>query len=191
MAAFLFCPTFAAMSSSSDMYILGKTLKPHGLKGDVAVKLDVDVPQHYAGLDMVWVRRQGALVPYSLSSVSVRPKVTVVHFEGVDDVEAAAAMSGHELLLPTAALPKLGGLQFYYHEVVGFELVDLTRGSLGTIEQILDLPGNPLFKSIRHGTEGLFPMSDAVLHDVDRAARKITLDLPEGMFDLYFGQSEA
>ena len=190
MAAFLFCPTFAAMSSSSDMFVLGKTLKPHGLKGDVAVKLDVDVPQHYAGLDMVWVQRQGALVPYPLTSVSVRPKVTVIHFEGVDDVESATAMSGHDLLLPEAVLPELKGLQFYYHEVIGFELIDVTKGSLGTIEQILDLPGNPLFKSNRHGVEGLFPMSDAVLREVDREARAITLALPEGMFDLYFGQDE-
>ena len=189
MAAFLFCPTFAAMSAP-DMFVLGKTLKPHGLKGDVAVKLDVDVPQHYAGLDMVWVQRQGTLVPYPLTSVSVRPKVTVVHFEGVDDVDAAMAMSGHDLLLPSAALPELKGLQFYYHEVIGFELTDVARGSLGTIEQILDLPGNPLFKSVRDGVEGLFPMSDAVLREVDRKARTITLDLPEGMFDLYFGQDE-
>ena len=167
------------MSQTADMFLLGKTLKPHGLKGDVAVKLDVDIPQHYAGLDMVWVRRQGALVPYALSSVSVRPKVTVVHFEGVDDVDAAAAMSGHELLLPTAALPKLTGLQFYYHEVIGFSLEDVTRGDLGTIENVLDLPGNPLF-----------PMTDAVLKAVNREARTVTLDLPEGMYDLYFGADD-
>lgn len=182
-----FLPHFRPMSST-DMFVLGKTLKPHGLKGDVAVKLDVDVPQHYAGLDMVWVQRQGTLVPYPLTSVSVRPKVTVVHFEGVDDVDGATAMSGHDLLLPAAVLPELKGLQFYYHEVIGFELADVDRGSLGTIEQILDLPGNPLFKSVRDGVEGLFPMSDAVLRAVDRKTRTITLELPEGMFDLYFGQ---
>ena len=116
--------------------------------------------------------------------------MTVIHFEGVDDVESATAMSGHDLLLPEAVLPELKGLQFYYHEVIGFELVDVTRGSLGTIEQVLDLPGNPLFKSNRNGVEGLFPMSDAVLREVDRKARTITLELPEGMFDLYFGQDE-
>ena len=105
------------------------------------------------------VQRQGSQ-PYL--TVSVRPKVTVVHFEGVDDVDGATAMSGHDLLLPAAVLPELKGLQFYYHEVIGFELADVDRGSLGTIEQILDLPGNPLFKSVRDGVEGLFPMSDAV-----------------------------
>ena len=31
-------------------------------------------------------------------------------------------------------------------------------------------------------------MSDAVLREVNREDRTITLELPEGMFDLYFGQ---
>ena len=171
------------------MFVLGKTLKPHGLKGDVAVKLDVDVPHHYSGLDMVWVRRQGALVPYALTMVSVRPKVTVFHFEGTDDIDAAVAMSGHDLLLPEAALPKLSGLTFYYHEVIGFELTDATHGSLGTIKQILDLPGNPLFQSVKDGVDGLFPMGDDVLREVDRDTRVITVDLPEGLYELYFSGS--
>lgn len=175
------------MSASTDMFVLGKTLKPHGLKGDVAVKLDVDIPQNYVGLDMVWVKRQGTLVPYALNSVSVRPKVTVVHFEGVDDVDAAMSMSGHELLLPAAALPELKGLQFYYHEVIGFELKDVTHGTLGEIVDVIDLPGNPLFKSVRDGKEGLFPMTDSVLRQVKRNEKVVLLDLPEGMYDLYFG----
>ena len=174
------------MTDAADMFVLGKTLKPHGLRGDVAVKLDVDVPHHYRDLDLVWVSRQGAMVPYSLTMVSVRPKVTVFHFEGTDDVEGAAAMSGHDLLLPIAFLPPLSGLKFYYHEVIGFELIDVQSGTLGTIEQILDLPGNPLFKSVRDGVEGLFPMTDEVLREVNRESKTITLDLPEGFYDLYF-----
>lgn len=178
------------MANTTDMFLLGRTLKPHGLKGDVGVKLDVDDARSYESLDMVWVQRQGTLVPYSLTMVSVRPKMTVFHFEGIDDVEGATAMSGHELLLPSSALPALDGLRFYYHEVVGFDLVDLERGSLGQIETVLELPSNPLFKSVKDGVEGLFPMTDAVLRKVDRTARTITLELPEGLYDLYFGSSE-
>ena len=191
MAAFLFCHQLCAMPEAPDMFILGRTLRPHGLKGDVAVKLDVDVPGQYGNLDMVWVRRGGALVPYSLTMVSVRPKVTVFHFEGADDVEAASAMSGHDLLLPAADLPPLTGLRFYYHEVIGFELYDIAHGSLGVIEQVLDLPGNPLFRSVRDGVEGLFPMTDDVLRKVDRASGRITLELPEGLYDLYFAKNQA
>ena len=131
------------MAITDDMFELGRTLKPHGLKGEVAIKLDVDVPQHYASLDMVWVERQGTLVPYTIQSISIRPKTTVVQFDGVLDVDAAAALSGHRLLLPVAALPPLTGLKFYYHEVVGYALFDVQFGALGTF--IVEVPSGFAF----------------------------------------------
>lgn len=175
------------MTAAEDMFELGRTLKPHGLKGEVAIKLDVDEPGHYANLDMVWVERQGTLVPYGLNSVSIRPKSTVVQFEGISTLEEAQAMSGHRLLLPLSVLPPLDGLRFYYHEVIGFELIDSQFGSLGTIKDVMDLPGNPLFKTDRNGTEGLFPMQDDTLDSIDRERGTIAVTMPEGLPALFFG----
>ncbi len=174
------------MSDHNDMFELGKTLKPHGLKGEVSIKLDVDDAGRYQNLDMVWVERQGTLVPYAILSISIRPKSTVVQFEGIDDVAAAQSMSGHRLLLPASALPPLDGLKFYYHEVIGFALDDVLYGSLGTIAKVLDLPGNPLFKTEKQGKEGLFPIQDQTLLEVDRGARTIRVRMPEGLCALYF-----
>ena len=175
------------MTERSDMFELGRTLKPHGLKGEVAIKLDVDDARRYEGLDMVWVERQGTLVPYSILSMSIRPKSTVVRFEGIEDVDAAQTMSGHRLLLPDSVLPPLDGLKFYYHEVIGFMLEDAQHGSLGSIVDVLDLPGNPLFKTNKEGKEGLFPMQDHTLVDVDRKDRIVRVNMPDGLRDLYFG----
>ncbi|MDA8695354.1 ribosome maturation factor RimM [Flavobacteriales bacterium] len=174
------------MAVTDEMFELGRTLKPHGLKGEVAIKLDVDVPKHYAGLDMVWVERQGTLVPYTIESIAIRPKTTVVQFHGVDDIEAATALSGHRLLLPVAALPTLTGLKFYYHEVVGFALEDERFGSLGTILTVMDLPGNPLFKTELKESEGFFPIKDETLVSVNREAKTIVVSMPEGLPELYF-----
>lgn len=175
------------MSMPEDMFELGRTLKPHGLKGEVAIKLDVDEPARYVDLDLVWVERQGTLVPYAIESISIRPKSTVVRLEGVETIEDAQALAGLRLLLPLTALPPLDGLKFYYHEVVGFELVDEEHGSLGTIADVLDLPGNPLFRTVLEGREGLFPMQDRTLVKVDRDARRIEVRMPEGLHSLYFG----
>ena len=188
MASFLLqTPNFAAMDPRENMYELGRALKPHGLKGEVAIKLDVDDPRHYAELDMVWVDRRGALVPYTILSISIRPKSTVVRFDGVDDLEGAQALAGSTLMLPLSALPPLDGLKFYYHEVVGFELTDVNFGALGTILQVMDLPGNPLFKTEKDGREGLFPIQDQTLVSVDREGKVITVEMPEGLPSLYFG----
>ncbi len=177
------------MAVTDEMFELGRTLKPHGLKGEVAIKLDVDVPKHYAALDMVWVERQGTLVPYTIQSIAIRPKTTVVQFDGVDDVDAATALSGHRLLLPVAALPPLSGLKFYYHEVVGFAVEDRRYGSLGEITTVMDLPGNPLFKTDLNGSEGFFPIKDETLVSVNRETKTIVVNMPEGLPELYFDKT--
>ena len=96
-------------------------------------------------------------------------------------------MAGATLMLPAAALPSLDGLKFYYHEVVGFALVDRQFGPLGTILTVMDLPGNPLFKTDLDGREGLFPIQDATLKLVDRERQVIEVEMPEGLPSLYFG----
>jgi 16S rRNA processing protein RimM len=101
-------------------------------------------------------------------------------------VEAATALSGHRLLLPVAALPPLKGLKFYYHEVVGFALEDERFGSLGTIATVMDLPGNPLFKTALNESEGFFPIKDETLVSVNREAKTIVVSMPEGLPELYF-----
>jgi 16S rRNA processing protein RimM len=174
------------MDPREEMYELGRALKPHGLKGEVSIKLDVDDPRHYADLDMVWLERQGTLVPYSILSISIRPKSTVVRFDGIDDVESAQALAGSTLKLPLSVLPPLDGLRFYYHEVIGFALTDVNFGSLGSILQVMDLPGNPLFKTKKDDREGLFPIQDQTLVSIDREKRIITVEMPEGLPSLYF-----
>lgn len=169
-----------------EMFELGRVLKPHGLKGDVAVRFDVDNPNRYAGLDMVWMAHRGALVPYTISWIAIRPKSTVIHFEGVDSADAVAAMVECTLHLPVDMLPPLRGLQFYFHEVLGFSLFTVQGRDLGEIKGVIDHAANPLFKTMLGEKEGLFPMSDPFLIEVNRAERQIVVDLPEGMAELYF-----
>ena len=104
----------------------------------------------------------------------------------IDDVASAQALAGSTLKLPLSVLPPLDGLRFYYHEVVGFALTDVSFGSLGSIIQVMDLPGNPLFKTKREDREGLFPIQDQTLVSIDRETRIITVKMPEGLPSLYF-----
>lgn len=175
--------------SQVEMFDLGRVLKPHGLKGDVAVRFDVDQASRYSNIDMVWMAQRGTLVPYSIDWIAIRPKSTIIHFEGIDHSDDVASMVGCTLHLPISELPALKGLQFYFHEVVGFQLVTLEGDELGTITDVIDHAANPLFKTKLGEKEGLFPMSDPFLKEVDRKNRRIVLGLPEGMAELYFGKS--
>ncbi|MFM7894654.1 MAG: ribosome maturation factor RimM, partial [Flavobacterium sp.] len=92
-----------------------------------------------------------------------------------------------ELYLPLSMLPKLEGTQFYYHEVIGFDVLDTRLGNIGKITGINDSGAQPLFEIDKNGTEILIPLIDDFIIALDRANKTITLETPEGLVDLYLG----
>ena len=170
-------------------YFLGKILRTSGLKGDVSVFLDVDEPESYAGLDSVFVERKGALVPYFIESVRIRPNGAVFHFEDTG-FEDAQALVGSSLYLPLELLPTLTGKQFYFHEVRGFEVVDVHAGSIGVLREIWDNAAQPLL-CIDHpsGKEIMIPLVDDFLVEVDRENRVLKVAAPEGLVEFYLEDS--
>ena len=92
------------------------------------------------------------------------------------------------LYLPLTELPELTGIQFYDHEVVGFEVVDDNFGPVGILETIVDLPVNPLIKIKNpNGKEVLIPFVKNLVQEVDRTNRILRVNAPDGLIAIYLG----
>ena len=148
--------------------------------------LDVDTPEDYASLDSAFVEVKGQLVPYFFQLDQLNGNRAVVTFEEITP-EQAAALAGHELYLPLDLLPKLEGNKFYFHEVVGFRVVDSVYGDIGVLQQVIEYPAQPLFQIDKNGTEILVPVIDPVIDKVDRKLKTIFITAPNGLIDLYLG----
>ena len=89
------------------------------------------------------------------------------------------------MYLPLKMLPKLTGNKFYFHEVIGFEVEDKRLGFVGEIQSINDSSAQPLFEVLNDGVEILIPMIDHFLVKIDRENKKVIMDLPEGLIEMY------
>ena len=170
----------------NECYNLGKVTKPWGVKGQLVLFLDVDSPEDYLDLDSAFVEVKGQLVPHFFHIDSLNGNKAVATFEDLTP-EQANALVGHDLYLPLSLLPKLTGNQFYFHEVVGFRVVDSVHGDIGTIAQVIDYPAQPLFQVMKNGTEVLIPVIDQVIDRVDRELKTIFITAPNGLIELYLG----
>ena len=92
---------------------------------------------------------------------------------------------GLEVYLPLSMLPKLEGNKFYFHEVIGFEIEDKRLGVFGKIISINDSSAQPLFEVVNGSVEILVPMIDQFLVKIDRENKKVIMDLPEGLVEMY------
>lgn len=169
-----------------DCFYLGKIAKKFSFKGEVLIYLDTDEPELYQDMESVFVEFNKNLVPYFIENSSLHKNDFLrVQFEDVDSEEEADSLLGCDIYLPLSMLPKLEGNQFYFHEVIGFEIEDKRVGVFGKIVSINDTTAQPLFEVVNGEVEILVPMIDQFLVKIDRENKKVIMDLPEGLIEMY------
>lgn len=173
--------------TTDDCYFLGKITQTHGLKGEVILWLDVDEPELYAEMDSVFLKFGKEMVPYFIEHIQIRGKKSIAKFEDIDSIEETESIINKELYLPLENLPELeDDTSFYYHEIIGFELKSESNGEiLGTISQVYEGSGQDLLAFEFKGKEVLVPISDDIVKTVNRQEKQISVDLPDGLIDLY------
>lgn len=164
---------------------LGYIIKPHGIQGSLLLFLDTDYPEDYENLESVFVEINQKLVPFFIHTIKIREKRAIVQFENVNTIDEAERLKGLPLYLPLEYLSPLEEGQFYYHDVIGFLIVDESGREIGKVVNVLELNGNDLFTVDHHGQEILIPVQDDFIREVDHKARKIHMQLPEGLLELY------
>ena len=169
-----------------DCFYLGKIVKKFSFKGEVLVYLDTDEPELYENMESVFVEFNNNLVPFFIENSSLHKNDFLrVRFEDVDSEEEADKLIGSAVYLPLTMLPKLSGNKFYFHEVIGFEIEDKRLGIFGIIVSVNDTSAQPLFEVLNGEVEMLIPMIDHFLVEIDRKNKKVIMDLPEGLVEMY------
>lgn len=170
--------------SFDDYYQLGYVVKSHGLTGDVILFLDVSDPDHYHQLDVVFLENNGQLVPHFIKNIHINGDRARITFDEFDSKEKAETIVGMQAFLPTKYLPKLKKGQYYFHELVGFDI--FSEGQLiGQVAEIYDLGSQTLLSTTLDGQEVLIPTNRDILQEVDLKNGTLTVSLPEGLIDLY------
>lgn len=169
-----------------DCYQLGYVIRKHGTKGDVQVFLDADAPEAYSEMESVFILQEGQmLVPFFIDRIEVRGQKAVIKFEDIESADDADALSGSQLYLPLDVLPTLEEHQFYYHEVIGFDVIDQQLGKLGQVLSFITLGPQQLLEMEYQGNQVLIPVTDEIVLKAKSDKKEIYVNLPEGLLDIY------
>lgn len=171
--------------TKEDCFELGKITKTHGIKGEVILWLDVDFPEDYEEMDSVFLEVRGELVPFFMESYQLRGNRAIVKFEDCDTFEQAEGLVNLQAFLPLEVLPELAGEQFYYHEIIGFQVIDQKEGPLGLVQTVYSMQAQDLLVMIYQNKEVLIPMDSEIVLSADKNAQTILVNLPDGLLDVY------
>ena len=169
-----------------DCFYLGKIVSKFSFKGEVLVKLETDDPEIYEEMESVFVEYNNNLVPFFIERCKLhKSELLRVKFEDVDSEEDADDLMKSTLYLPLDLLPELDENQFYFHDIIGYQVEDLKKGPIGTITAINDMTSQALFEIDFDGDQILIPIIDSFIHKLDKEQKLLIVDAPEGLIDLY------
>ena len=167
-------------------YRLGHIASKYSFKGEVLFKLDTDDPEQYDEMESVFVEIDHELVPFFIENARWHRDFLRVQLEGVDSEHQAEQLIGKSLYRPLSELPKLEGNRFYFHEIIGFTVVDRVFGQVGELIAVNDAAAQALLV-VRHesGNEVLIPFVDELFEGIDRINKTLSISAPDGLIALY------
>ncbi len=168
-----------------DCFYFGKVVKTHGIKGEISIRIDADEPTAYLDLEYMLIEITNKLVPFFIKSLKVLGNKAYVALDTVTTIELASSFAGKDIYLPLTLLPKLNDDQFYFHEIVGFKIIDEAEGLIGELAKVLEYPNQSLFQLFKEEKEILIPIQDEVIKRVDKKNKTIYIQAPDGLIDLY------
>ncbi len=168
----------------AECFKIGYVQKTHGLKGEVTLVLEADAPENLGSATAIFLEVKGRLIPYFIEAISGAGDKAIVRFEDVSTSEEAGKLKGCSLYLPKTARPKSKRGEFYNDEVVGFLVNDAVAGKLGNVSRVESEEVNPLLIVLHGEKEIAIPINAPFITSVNKSAKKIEVELPEGLLGL-------
>ncbi|MGE4292351.1 MAG: ribosome maturation factor RimM [Desulfovibrio sp.] len=174
-------------AADRELVLVGKVIKPHGIRGEICVESYADSPALFFGLAAVLLGTgRGKPVRFALRAARGHQDRLLLTLEGVADRNRAEELRGREVFVRESDLPELEDDEFYLRDLLGLDVLLEDGTRLGVLENFLETPGQ-LVWSIAHdsGKEILLPAVPEFLVDVDPEAGTITVAPPEGLVEMY------
>ena len=158
--------------------------KPRGNRGEVTALAFSDKPERFQSLRDVYLFGASVGSPRHLEVEHTwfHGGTLIFKFRGVDTISDAELLSRSEVRIPLAERAPLEAGEFFQSDLIGCTVVDRVTGeSVGRVEDWNDA-GGPGLLVLEGGM--LIPFARSICVEIDPAARRIAVELPEGLRDL-------
>jgi len=166
---------------------VGRVSGFRGLAGELTVKVTSGEAGRWTALTAVLVGGAGEAAReeptrYEVERSRAYRDRLVLKLEGVDDPSGADALKGRWILAPADQVPALPAGVYWVERLIGLDVVDERGEELGRVEDVAPTGGVDLLVVRKpRGGEILVPLAESIVLEIDEAARRVTVRLPEGL----------
>ena len=119
------------------MFVVGKILKPFGIKGEVKVKSLSDFDRFLVG-KTVYVNLNNEEIKLEITSARLHQTVILVKFKGINSLEEIKKYSG--LMCYSYEKGELAEDEFHYEDLIGLSVVINDIEIVGVVDSVIEVP---------------------------------------------------
>lgn len=166
-----------------EMAVIGKILSSHGVHGAFKVQPYSDFPERVSMLRRVYLEKGGQTVAYPVVAAALHGRFWVIRVDGISTPEEARALAGTLVKIPLSERVPLPAGVYYLDEIIGLDVYTVCGRFLGRVSDVLQTGSNDVYvvSPGRDGKDLLIPALKTVVYSIDKAARRMEVELPEGL----------
>ena len=169
----------------SQYFKIGKFAASHGLSGELVLQHNLGKKTSLKGLLTIFIEAQpDNFMPYFIEKTSIKSEnETYIKIEEINNKEVARKLTPKEVWLEEKDFKKFAQ-QSSPIGLLGYHVID-GETDLGEIIEVIEQPHQILCSIIYEGKEALIPIHDSSLIKVDKKNKKVFVELPEGLLEIY------
>ncbi|MEO6818390.1 MAG: ribosome maturation factor RimM [Ginsengibacter sp.] len=169
----------------TNYFKIGKLVASHGLKGEMVLAHSLGQKSSLKGLEIIFIEEnKDAFLPYFIREAKIKNENdTYISFEGIDTKEATRILLKREVWLNEKDFKKFAAGAAPI-SLLGFMIIDKGK-EIGEVVEVIEQPHQILCKIMLGDKEALIPVHEGSLEKMDTKNRKLFLEIPDGLLELY------
>ncbi len=168
--------------AADGLLLVGRVARAHGIRGHVIINPETDfIEDRFRAGRVVLIGPADAARPGEILESRIHQGRPIVRFAGIDTMNDAESLAGATLWLRECDLAPLPPGTFYRHDLVGCEVIDAHGTKVGTVTSVEGSLDRSYLVVDEHT---LIPLVGDICVAVDIAARRVTINPPEGLIEL-------
>ena len=130
------------MDKSTDWVVVGRFGKTHGIKGFITIHSFTEPRDNILSYTNWHAYIAQEWQPLKIVRIEVNNKSILAQIEGYHEREQVAHLTNIDIAVSLTQLPSLNQGEYYWHELVGLQVINQQGQSFGTVTEIMPTGAN-------------------------------------------------
>lgn len=158
------------------MYLVGKIIGTHGIKGELKVKSDTSFDRFKVG-NVLYVEKE---YPITINSVRNHKDFTLITVNSFTNINDVLDLVNKEIYVNHDRKELKDG-EYYYEDIIGLDVFDSNNINRGVVNDIIEVPQGLLLEIKGQEKTSLIPYVKEFIKEINLSEKKIVINEIEGL----------